>query len=334
MATSSELQALIDARQKELEEKIETSLNGLQDFVEDFWANEEYWDRSNWPSDNLILFNPITELGISTLISAIDDVALPPAPTYTGQVNAVTAYNRRQWQDPNFDAISASIQNALLNGGSAISATYQTAIFNTDSERKLQTLNDALLIVAAKTGGRGFRKPTSVTAAQENELILKYQYDLENQSREITKLIEEHMRTNWQSAVQQGIALENLHIDFALKYADMFNKSIEYIIRAYEADVRAYLSNLDATIKKITAKADLSKLGADVRTAYNQQQVSIYQSEIDLAYKKASTTVTDRGNQANAQLSGMNSIAGSYGAMYQSLSQSNIAVSTTKTTAS
>lgn len=239
--------------------------------------------------------------------------------------------NRRyMWEGDNvfLRNIMLKITDALTNGGVGISQALQDSIFNQDRERKLQALNDGLTRLNAGMGARGFRLPNSMLAGQRNELLQKHQFDLENQSREITKLMEEHARLNWQFCVQNGVTIEQFQADFTHKYdqlriemikaeLDKFKTMIEAELAAVKAEAEGYITwaqllrtridadkaELDAEVSKMQAETQVysATMGA-YGTWISAQKAKIEASSInaDAQIKEAALKVQARTAEVNA----------------------------------
>jgi len=260
--------------------------------------------------------------------------SIPDVPTFILQAQyediSVQTHLNYVWTTDGSTQVKDAIWNIIYNNGIGISQALQDSLFNADRERKLLALNDALTLIAARTGGKGFRKPTSVTAAQENEAILKYQFDLENQSREITKLMEEHARTNMQFATQQGIAFETFHADFANKYDAMFLSMKKTAIELYVSKINAEIAAYEAYVKGLIQKVELAKAEAQYFSTVGNVLLDKYKADIQQATAKAElafrTAETNSKNTLNALTGYANSAAG----MLNAVGQNSIQVTTAK----
>lgn len=220
---------------------------------------------------------------------------LPVIPEFTAnatyQPYAFSPNVDHVWAAEEMDDLQLAIFTALSNGGIGISQELQDAIFNSDRERKLQTLDDSLLRVNAGMGARGFRLPNDMLAAQRNELIQKYQFDAENLSREVTKLIEEHARQNWQFCIQNGITTEQFHADFANKYDQMFIEMKRAAVEQFRIEVQAEVEAYRAQIDGIISRLDAYKTRIDASTAGMSAQIEKAKYELDANYKSAVVTI-------------------------------------------
>ena len=200
------------------------------------------------------------------------DFDLPPIPDealFNFVNNAVyqgasyNPHNSHVWSTTQMDGLQTTIFAALANGGIGISQALQDSIFNQDRERKLQALNDALTRVSAGMGAKGFRLPNSMLAGQRNELLQKHEFDLENLNREITKLMEEHARQNWQFCVEKGIGTEQFHAEFANKYDGMFVELTRLALERYKTDVEVGIQAFKSKIEGIIARLNAYKARID-----------------------------------------------------------------------
>lgn len=239
-------------------------------------------------------------------------------------------HNTYVWDTSGEQQVYNAIWNIINQQGVGLSQDLQDSIFRADRERKLLTLSDSLDIINAKTGSKGFRKATSITGAQQNEVILKYQYDLENQTREITKLMEEHARVNLQFAVQQGIAFENFQADFTAKFDSMFLEMKKTAVQLYTSQVQAEVAVFEATVKSILQKVELAKAEASYFATVGGVLVEKYKADIDQAAKKAQVAFETANNNAMNTLKGLTGAAQTAQAVMQSVNSTNISLSTTK----
>ena len=184
------------------------------------------------------------------------------------------------WKGAGASNLMTAIMSIVNSGGLGVTGPYTQAIFNEDRERKLQTLNDALMIIASKTGARGFRRVTSMTAAQENELILKYQFDQEQLSRNIIKTVEEHMRNNIQVAIQNGNTLEKMHMDFANAYDKLFTDMAIAVVNRYKARIECEVAIFTAKTEVLKTNAYLYKMQAEVEQIRRTMELSEYDASI------------------------------------------------------
>lgn len=188
------------------------------------------------------------------------------------------------WSSQSATSLLDQIKSVMANGGFGISADMQTAIFNTDIERKKQTLDDALLRVNANFGARGFRVPSHLLTGPRNEIIQKFQFDLENQSREIVKLMEEHYRQNVIAALSNGIQLETMLSEFTNKYDQLYIALMELAVKKYTALIQAEISKFDAKVKRMEAEISRMRIRLEIyKTQVEWKRLALDKVRIDLA---------------------------------------------------
>lgn len=222
------------------------------------------------------------------------------------------------WQGDNSKAIWSAISTALTSGGIGISSALQRAIFNEDRQRKTQALNDSLLAINAGMGARGFRLPNSMTTGARNEVIQKYQFDLENQSREITKLMEEHARTNWQFCIQQGISTEQYQTDFTKAYNQLFNDVIRVSLDKYKADIEVAVTAYKAKIEGIVTRLQAEKTRADVQAVAWSSMLDKAKTEIEVESADTKAWLEAKAHEVSNRghaIDGYAHLVGGYAAM-------------------
>ena len=220
---------------------------------------------------------------------------IPVIPDYVGsatyQPYSFNPHVSHVWDTTEMNSLQQKVFDALSSGGIGLSQSLQDAIFQSDRERKLQVLSDSLQAVDAGMGAKGFRLPNDMLKAARNEVIQKYQFDLENQSREITKLMEEHARINWQFCVEKGISSEQFHADFTTRYDQMFIEMKRAAVEQYRLEVEAEVAVYKSKIEGIIARLNAYKARADVSVAGMNAQIEKAKLELDTSYKSASIAI-------------------------------------------
>lgn len=203
---------------------------------------------------------------VDDIIGKINDIqvgVLPDAPSS----DAIEKYKKHIWEGPQLDAIQTLLTSYMQDMGMP-PAAFKDALFDESKERKQRILSDRIDRVLARTSARGFRYAQGMTFAEIQEEENKYDDELQNLDREITKLLTEWARQNFQFAIQQGIAIEQAHMDFAYKYSSIFREvyttQVNAVLDIYKAKVSLELAQLDAKVKAIMARADILKINAEL----------------------------------------------------------------------
>lgn len=211
--------------------------------------------------------------------------------TYEDLTSTLVAHKDHVWEAEEAQYIWDQIRASFVSGGIGLTQSLQNAIFNTDRERKLQVLNDSLQAVTARLGSRGFNIPNNMLTGPRNEIIQKYQFDYDNQSREIVKLMEEHARTNWQFCVDKGIGLEQFHADFTNKYDVLFIEMIKASLDKYRIAVEVELNAFRTKLESINAILQTAKLRIDASATGLNAEIEKAKLEVDIAAKAATIAV-------------------------------------------
>lgn len=269
------------------------------------------------------------------------DFSIGPLPTLPDFVSnasydkfSYAAHTDHVWSASEMAEVEAAILATLANGGIGISEELQDSLFRSDRERKLLALSDALDKVNAATSARGYRIPNNILTSARNEVILKYQYDLENQSREITKLMEEHARTNWQFAVEKGIDAETFHANFTSRFDEIFVKLTEAAINKYKLEVEAELQIFRAKVENITARLNIDNLRVQASATAMNAQLSKAKLELDAETASIAATLDAIAKNATSEVNRYSDYTklASYSAQTAAASDSNIKVTSVKGT--
>lgn len=302
----------------------DTALDSLESLktvaLDDF---DVWWNNNQGPIDSGFALS-------SEFLADWNPPVLPDIPEFIQQTEfeelTVGVSTNYVWDTSGEQQVYNAIWNIINEQGVGLSQNLQDSIFNADRERKLQTLNDSIFAIAAKYGARGFRYPSSIVANAQNEVILKYQMDLENQSREITKLMEEHARTNIQFAVSQGIDFEKFHSDFSLRYSQLFVELEKAAVELYVEKVKAEIASFEARIRALTAQVELSKVEAEYTATMGNLLIAKYKADIDQEVARSSLTLDEYKANFAHKLTALSGYASGAAGILQSVSSSYLTV--------
>jgi hypothetical protein len=211
-------------------------------------------------------------------ISRIESIQAPVFPTNNTQME-----DHQMWSDSFAEQIKSSLSDYITSMGIP-DITYQNAIFNEDFERNLVILNDLYDLADAKTGARGFTYTNAYGNALKLDAQVKYQYDRTQVSRTISKTLTEWARQNYQFAIQNGITLEQAHMDFTYKFCtasvEIYKTLVNAILEKYKAEIQVALAPAEAYIKEMDAVLNYVKTSADIDKTNETLKQS--RSEIDI----------------------------------------------------
>jgi len=258
-------------------------------------------------------------------IQSIRPDQFPTAPSS----DELSRYKKHVWEGAQLDSIQTMLMSYVASMGMPDRA-FQDAIFEADRERKQKTLQDALDLVAAQTSGRGFKYANGQTNAAMLDLMEKHQFDQENQSREITRQMTEWARQNLQFAVQQGIAVEQAHMDFAYKYSSIFREIyttlLTSILEKYRTEVQMEMSKLEAITRAALMRTDVMKANADIASTEGRLKMEKNNLEMQQSLGKFNGYLEDAKNRAGHSINAAAAQAKAAGDMVQAVSNSVIGV--------
>ena len=268
---------------------------------------------------------------VAEIMGSISDIKPDQFPDAPGDMSL---YKKHVWADTHLDTIEASIMAYITSMGIP-DQTYQDAIFDADKERKTRALADALDLISAQTSGRGFRYANVQTNAAMIDLTEKYQFDLENQSRDITRLVTEWARQNYQFGIQQGIGIETVQMDFAIKYADLFIRQYETLLMAvlekYRIQIQVQLEVLRDKLEAIKALIDAKKAQAEITVEEQRLRIEKAQVQVTEALGRYHGAIEDLGNNLMRQIEAASHFASTAAGIIQASTNSVLGVMTTKT---
>lgn len=203
------------------------------------------------------------------------------------------------WTGNYMQMVQRAISSALNSGGIGISDRLQDAIFGKDRERRKQALSDALDMANAGLGARGFSLPTDYLLATRSELLQKYQWDDTELSRQITTLMEEHARQNWQFCIQNGISAEQFHANFTTAYDKLFNDATHTALEKYKTTLEHELNKFKTEIENINTALNGYKTRADIMKSEKDVAISLLKTRLEK--NVASTNANVHAAGVNAQ---------------------------------
>lgn len=222
---------------------------------------------------------------VAEIMGTIQDIQVGPLPQAPA-ADEIVKYKKHIWEGPQLDAIQSLLTTYMSSMGMP-STALQDAIFDESRERKQRIRADKADLVLATTSARGFKYANMQTAAALKEITDQLGDDLENIDREITKLMTEWARQNFQFAIQQGIAVEQAHMDFSYKYSSIFREiyttQINATLDIYKTRISMELTKLDANIKAVMARAEAYKLNADLSAT----EIKLKLDKDNLEYQEA-----------------------------------------------
>jgi uncharacterized protein YacL (UPF0231 family) len=272
----------------------------------------------------------LTELPtVADVLDAVRDITAGafPEPPLTSDI---TKYKRHVWESSQLDTIESMLMNYITSMG-VPSQAFQDSVFDENRERRLRVLNDELDLIAATTSSRGFKYAEGQTNAAILSLLEKDQFDNENLNREITKRITEWAKDNLHFAVQQGVAVETAHMDFAYKYSSIYREiyqtQLNGVLEKFRIEVQQELAKLDAVVKVTKSRADVVAVNAEITGKEDALWLEKSKIERQEAVDRYRITVEDLKNRGTIQVNAAATQAELASKLAQSVANSVIGIS-------
>jgi len=156
------------------------------------------------------------------------------------------------------------LMDGIMSPELFLDASVQAALFAQTRERDRQTLNDALDASNRIQARRGFPAPTSIFVSAHTEIVKKYQDTEADRNKEITALIADKALTEKMGSIDAYVKLEDIRMRVAFEYSRLYTQVSDYIVRKYEAEVRAELGAFESNFKQTMASLDAASKNAEL----------------------------------------------------------------------
>jgi hypothetical protein len=218
----------------------------------------------------------------------VDDLIIP-----TNTFN----FSEGRYTSDLLEAAKLKLQNDVENGGTGLGADIETAIWDRNTERDAQAMQEAKDRIMSEWAERGFMLPDGVLTTMLLDVEKQYLDTRQTTSRDIAVKQAELALQNTQFAVQQSIALESQLIAYSSQIAERQLQSAKYLIDAsiaiFNAAVTKYNANLDAyktqavvyetRVRAALAQAEIYKTqieAAKLTLDMNDSRVELYKAQL------------------------------------------------------
>lgn len=280
--------------------EFKTKLNDIQDFIDNYTEYGPVAGAYTNPID-------ITIKSVDDLNSLITDIVFNPPTRPAGlEAQQPEKYKTHVWEAWQIDGLENKIMEVVTTSdlgilkelsGTAVDVGLQEAMYNYQRTIDQRDLEYELDILDGKWAADGYSLPPDALVHNRSWLVARYDEKRTDRTRNVFSEIAKLAQQNVQWAHENGIKIEQLHADFAIRYASIFKDIIDAIVAVYKADVDVAIAELEANIKKLQAEIEVAKL-------------NITRDETEMKLKV---------EQANNRL-------GSYVSSYNARMQANVAV--------
>lgn len=140
------------------------------------------------------------------------------------------------------DALRATLENRIENGGTGLSASVEDAIWQREHEREELAMQDAMDKVAETWAAKGFSLPDGCLAEQFTQIHTEYMNKRLDRSRDIAIKQAELEQANVLKAIEEAGKLEHVLMTFAM---DGFSLAFECSKAVAQASIDVFKSELE-----------------------------------------------------------------------------------------
>jgi len=171
------------------------------------------------------------------------------------------------------------INTDVVNGGTGLGATIETAIWDRQEERDKQALQEAIDKAESQWAESAFGLPDGVLTTAIEELIKEHENNRLQASREIAIKQAELAQANTHFAVEKAISLEQNLMQFVSQMAQRQLEAAKALIDASVAIFNAQVAKYNAQIEGYKAQAVVYE--ARIRAVVSQ--VEIFKAQVEAA---------------------------------------------------
>lgn len=174
-------------------------------------------------------------------------------------------------------ALASKLLDGVNNGGTGLSATVQTDIWNQDIERLTQQKDDDIDAVINRWAGRGFDMPAGMVAALVEEVQKNFTNDRSQNSRTISVEEARIAKEMTQFFLSTGLSLEQIELNHANNVAN----------RALEAEKSVVQFSIDLFNSKVTKfnleleRYKSKKIEVETKLKIQELVLSQYRAELE-----------------------------------------------------
>lgn len=326
----------------------ETNKEALADlkrkFIEAMLEDEAFFDWGEGQEalyDHELDFKGAMEIAIKPvddLMSELGniDFALPRKPAEMSTDN-IERYKVHVFDDQRLDAFESKLSgifsnlstpNAFVFGNYGSTAEgIQAAFYDYQYKRDLEDVEDSIDDLASAWAAEGYLAAPGAfgheVAAKLNEFDRGRVGKTENVFSDLANVVQK----NIQWSIENGVKIETLHMDFAIKYSELSKVFVQSAVDAYIAEIDKRLSEQKAQTLKIDALVKSMALDVKVDIAKNELELKERTERLN-SFTQATNTYIDNGAgniieelRLAANISeGYGGIFSSYGSLFTGIS--------------
>jgi hypothetical protein len=210
--------------------------------------------------------------------------------------------------------------------GANVDIHLQEAMYEYQRTHDVRDLEYELDVLDGKWAADGYVLPPDGLVHNRAWLVARFDEKRTDRTRNIYSEIAKLAQQNVQWAYENGIKIEQLHSDFAIKYSQIYKDIIDAIVAIYKADVDIAITQLEAQIKKLNAEIEVAKLNImhdevemKLKVEQANSRLSSYVQTYDAAINANVQTTSQRITSATNVAEGYKAIFNAWGGRYSGL---------------
>jgi len=222
----------------------------------------------------------------------------------------------------NFQKVIKDIYNQFSLGTGysfnqeTIENAINTALYDEGFELDTDDLTQEVNNIAAKWASDGYLAPTGAMTYDITTMLGKYDRQRTEKTNNIFIELSKTIQQNLQWAFENGISLEKLHMDFAIKYAEVAKVIISAAVDSYIAEIEKRTSELKASISYIGEFVKVSKLSQDADIKANEFLLQQNLARLGTFISTSTANVEAQANLVLENIKLASNIAEGYGSLF------------------
>jgi hypothetical protein len=209
-------------------------------------------------------------------------------------------YRAHLFLAPMLDSMQATLMGWILSGGVGISDAVQTALWENNRARRLQSLSDQLDAIHARDAKRGFAQFTGRRA--EDAILVQYAQDDDNLNWQITAKMAELAQQNVQFAITANISIENLQSGFSQGLAAVFMQLKRLIVEKLKVESDIRIAEFKTKMEIILAGYQLQEINIKSDISYQELLIKKWEVELREGTLRTQSLISEAENQTKLRL--------------------------------
>lgn len=270
-----------------------------------------------------INLNPVDEL-----INALGDVdfVMPSKPSELNNAR-IDRYKTHIFDDWRLDLLENKF-NSLYSGFTAPTAyelqsgslneQIQAAFYDYQYDRDKEQIIHEIDEEASAWAADGYRAVPGAMSYNISQRVNQFDRQRQERTSSVFAQLAQTAQSNIQKSIENGVKIEDLHMDFAIQYSEMSKLFIQSAIDAYLAEINKRLSEQKAQISKIGYLVKSIGLDTEADIEKNKLELAERNARLDAYISATNSFIEQQAGTVVEQLRLAANIAEGYGGLFSS----------------